>query len=277
MCLVGTMANFGKLTGEIRARRDKFKSQLRVFTEKAPQLVNTTSYQAKTAVINATAKFLESVGSQVVRLNRISRATLNRLNAAEKVEMRDRAVAIITKQTKEQLRDTIEAYGRGRINLDSLRTRTQEIIRRGALAATVVGVGGVGNVTENTLVAVQRQLSSQFSFLDGFISELSTRELTQRDRARILQYGNSAHTIAQTARRQFSIDIYGDGELEERRFLGGAEHCEDCVALAAEGWVPFGTLPPIGEGTVCRENCHCTIVVRQANKSDAQSQPVPEG
>jgi hypothetical protein len=49
----------------------------------------------------------------------------------------------------------------------------------------------------------------------------------------------------------------------ERRVLGVADHCttdktglRGCVELAALGWQPVGTLPPIG-GAPCRNNCHC--------------------
>ena len=170
----------------------------------------------------------------------------------------------------------MELYGQGKLPLAALRTRLQETLRRSALASAVIGVGGVGNLSENVLQAVQRQLTYQFERLDGFISEMSRRELTQKDRARALQYASSAHMISQTATRQFSLDTYGGAyELEERRFLGGAEHCDDCLALAAEGWVEVGTLPPIGQGTVCGNYCRCTLVTRP--KDVDQAQPVQEG
>jgi len=46
------------------------------------------------------------------------------------------------------------------------------------------------------------------------------------------------------------------GKTEERRLLGIADHCSDCVAEANKGWQPIGTLRAIGD-SLCKSNCHC--------------------
>jgi hypothetical protein len=47
----------------------------------------------------------------------------------------------------------------------------------------------------------------------------------------------------------------------ERRILGLADHCSGCVAAAAQGWQPLGTLPAIGD-TPCMGNCKCTFMYK---------------
>jgi predicted ArsR family transcriptional regulator len=47
-----------------------------------------------------------------------------------------------------------------------------------------------------------------------------------------------------------------DGATMERRVLGVAEHCDECAEEASRGWVPIGTLTPIG-GLRCLTNCKC--------------------
>jgi hypothetical protein len=50
------------------------------------------------------------------------------------------------------------------------------------------------------------------------------------------------------------------GRRWERRLLGVAEHCPDCIDFAARGWQPVGTLPPPTVGSRCMSNCKCTMI-----------------
>ena len=265
------MASFGKLTGQIRARSQKFKTFIRA---NIPLGIKDTIVGAS-VVIRAANKFLSSFGKQAQQLINESRARLDAQDPTAQMKMRDRAIAELTARTKEDIKDVVDRFSRGRLTVTTLQSEIQSILRAGTLAAAAIGSVGVGNLTENVLTASQRQLSKQFESLDGFINELSTRELTQRDQTRFLAYAASLHSIAQTASSQMSLDTYGDPTaLEEIRELGSADHCDQCIALAALGWVPFGTLPPIGSDTYCGENCQCTKRVRMKTDNNEQSQPV---
>ena len=80
--------------------------------------------------------------------------------------------------------------------------------------------------------------------------------------ARAEKYGNSAWGTAQKAIRAQVMEL---GHFrEERRVLGEpkTEHCHDCPPLAAQGWVPYYTLPDIGE-TECNGMCYCHFEVRE--------------
>lgn len=267
------MANFGQLTGQIKSRSEKFKKKLATILNTV-QPVGDALRSTPDVVLRSTAKFLAGFGSEVARLNKISRDALNRRDPAQQASMRAFAIRKLTNETRTAIDAAMTAYARGKVPLATLRNNLQSILRRQAVAAAVIGVGGVGNLTDRVLYAVQRQLSVQFELLDGFINSLSERSLTQRDRSRALLYANASHMISQTAQRQFSLDTYGEENLEERRVLGGAEHCEDCLAYASEGWVDAGTLPAPGEGSVCGASCRCTIEYRV--KTIDQAQPVPE-
>lgn len=270
------MANFGRLSGQVAARTEKFAKRINRQLDRLEAAGPYASYAARDAVAGAVANFLAAYSSKVVALTKSSKKRIADMGSLENTKMRTRAIEELQAQTKGELAQVFDNYARGRIEERDFRTQAQSIIRRGALAAAIVGVGGVGELTQNILTAVQRQVSRQFNLLDGFINEMSTRELTQRDRARTLQYGNFLHSVAVNAKRQMTLDNADDEELEERRVLGAAEHCEDCIALASEGWVPAGTLPPIGVDTRCGDSCRCTIETRQVPENQRQSQPVPE-
>lgn len=255
------MANFGRITARVQQRAAKFEGKLRKIIERAPEVVDQASAGAS-AILSATARLLASFGSETVRLNRLSRQRLNSMDPQQQNKLKTRAIDELQAQTREQIKEVLERYTRGKINVDAVRENMQTVLRRQTLAAAIIGVGGVGNLTENVLTAVRRQLTEQFKLLDGFIDAIADRQPTARDRARAAQFANSAYTISQTAQRQLMIDVNPGQDLEERRRLGGSEHCEDCIALAEEGWQDAGTLPPPGQGTVCGNSCRCSLETR---------------
>lgn len=275
------MPRFGELTGKMKARVEKFRTRLNKFEPKLAEITGKTRAGID-AVLSATARYLASFGSEVARLNKVAHTRLIQMDATGRQKLMERAVAEIMTNTKEELQSVFREYARGRIDIDHVRAQSQTILRTQTLASAIIGVGGVGNLTENVLSAVQRQLSVQFEKLDGFLNELSTRVMTQRDLARVNLYANSSHTMAQIARRQFSMDQYGQqsgnssGELEEKRVLGGAEHCEDCIALASLGWSPLGSLPAIGTDTVCGDSCRCSMIYRNVADNREQAAPQPD-
>lgn len=68
-------------------------------------------------------------------------------------------------------------------------------------------------------------------------------------------YGSAIWATAVNAFRR----MMGKLRRLERRILGDVEaHCHECPYLAALGWRPVGSLPPIG-ATVCREGCRCSF------------------
>lgn len=284
------MADFGNLTGRKRPRSEgravKFAARIQRLVDRLPPLVTLIGSRGAEATIKSVSRFLASFGSETARLNATSKRRLTEQTSAERNKLITRAVEEIQAITRRELTSALERYARGRIDIEGLRAAMQQTLRRQTLAAAIVGVGGVGNLTENVLTATRRALTQQFNLLDGFINDLdvSGRTPTERDFNRARLYANPAHSIAQTAARQFFLDKMGDeGEVEERRILGGAEHCEDCLVYASEGWQPAGTLPPPGQGSVCGESCRCTMESRQGDSDYSSNQvqdrqnPVPEG
>jgi hypothetical protein len=54
-----------------------------------------------------------------------------------------------------------------------------------------------------------------------------------------------------------------NGYDEESNQLAVAEHCSECDELASRGWVPIGTLKPVGQ-RICLHRCRCRIVYRRS-------------
>lgn len=221
--------------------------------------------------LNALATFLASFGSKVARLTKTAKGKLLQQDATQDQLMRETAVDKLKQSSQRELKNAIERYDQGKIDSRALKNEMTGILKRQTLAAAIIGVRGVGNLTDNVLTAVKRQLAIQLAYLDGFMEDIQTRTITQRDRARADQYANSVWAISQTAARQFNLDTSGISgvQLEEMRKLGGAEHCDDCIEMS-EHWEPIGTLPPIGQGSVCGMSCRCTMIVRPINEETKQ-------
>lgn len=263
-----------------KARSQKFSKRIENLETKNPEL-RITGERGGKSILNTLSDFLASFGSKLIRLSKSSRKQLLRQDPIQNTEMRDKAIAAITAQSQKEIESALDKYSKGKITQKQLRDQFQSTLRRQVLASAVVGVGGIGNLTENVLTAVKKQLVDQMAYLDGFLSDIDGRPINQRDKARARQYANSAWATSQQAARQFILDQNGSSadDLEERRELGGSEHCEDCVAMAEEGWQPFGTLPSPGQGSVCGSNCNCRMIVRQVtaqnNQQITSENPVP--
>lgn len=263
-----------------KARSEKFSKRIQNLEQKQPEL-RVTGERGGKGVLNALSDFLSSFGSKLVRLSKSSRKQLLRQDPVQNTDMRDKAIAAITAQTAKEMESALDKYSKGKITQKQLRDQFQATLRRQALASAIIGVGGIGNLTENVLTAVKRELTSQLQYLDGFIEDIEGRPINQRDKARARQYANAAWATSQQAARQFVLDQNGNSadDLEEMRELGGSEHCDDCVDMAGS-WEPFGTLPPPGQASVCGSNCNCRLVYRQvtnptSNQQTTQENPVP--
>lgn len=262
------MADFMKLSGirlqSLQTLAGRLKAAVRRTVLAAP------AGQAD-HVVRSLARFLGSFGTTAENLMKMSTKKLADQTESQRLKMASLAISEITAQTKAGLQSALAKFKDGRLDLTGLRTEARALLRRQTIAAAIVGVGGAGNITENVLNAIRRQLTEQFTSLDGFLKDISGRALTQRDTARLSVFANATHSIAQLALRQYSYDVLLNNNegLEERRLLGGSDQCDDCIELANEGWQPAGTLPAIGQDTVCGVNCRCTFDIRVVSSDDA--------
>lgn len=236
-------------------RRQRFAS----FLNNLPRDINSSTKNMLLAFSN----FVKGFGGNLKTLTSSARQRLRQTNTANTQILKDKAIDLIRAQTQSHIREYLERYAKGRIDKPQLRKSLQAIIQRSALASAIIGVGGFGNLTENVISAVQRQVAKQFEYLDGLIQRIDGRNVTYKNRNDAIMYANASHSIAQTAYRQFKLDQateYAKEQPTERRITTAGEVCEDCRAYEAEGCQPIGTLPAIGQDSVCGTNCRCRFV-----------------
>ena len=131
----------------------------------------------------------------------------------------------------------------------------REIVRS-HIQATIAGRGGMLRTRVTDWARVTRQIREEFRYLRQFAVDIVEKNLsTAQIAARSALYSNHAQVSFWSAK---DAGQKAQGFTQERRVLGAAEHCADCVGYASQGWVPIGSLPAPGDGSVCRANCQCT-------------------
>ena len=133
-------------------------------------------------------------------------------------------------------------------------------LRQLHIGASILGAGGIQNLSELHMRQLEDRLRQQIAFLNQFVTDVERRQarglpLNQRDIARAGLYSGAGRVTFFQSQRQFIANSTND-EAVERRVLGEAEHCIDCVEYASLSWQPVGTLPPIGDSR-CGHNCLC--------------------
>ena len=95
--------------------------------------------------------------------------------------------------------------------------------------------------------------------------------------ARSEEYGGSAWGNAINARRDKMIRL--GGFTEERRVhakpLSEHDACGTCQEASARGWVPIGTLPPIGDSECLGIHCDCWFQYRGPKAAPKHGRPSP--
>lgn len=125
------------------------------------------------------------------------------------------------------------------------------------LAAAAIGAGGLDMLRRSEPSAAQARLADQLKFLRGFARDLESGRQPMDGRAlnRARLYGSASRSAFEEQRRS---NYAGEIEVEEIWLLSAAEHCSGCSAQASRGYVPRGSLPPIGSRQ-CRTHCRCRI------------------
>jgi hypothetical protein len=143
-----------------------------------------------------------------------------------------------------------------------MRLEVKSIHIYSALAAK----GGRAQLDNRDLGRIGAAVTRQYKYLSRFTQEIVAGKAGNIvGRARLYaQAGRGTHEkVRQSEMRRRGFD-------EERNILAPAEHCEgdgSCVEQTGKGWVPVGTLVPIG-GRLCVTNCRCQLTYRNSQTGE---------
>ncbi len=143
-----------------------------------------------------------------------------------------------------------------------MREEIKDMHRTGATIAR----GGHKQMTQADWGWTGPQVRKQYEYLDNFANDIVSgkQPLDGRMIQRSKLYGQAARGTHEDMKRRMSAQ---SGFDEERRMLGAADHCDDCLEATGRGWQKIGTLPRIGDSQ-CTTNCHCRFVFRNSHTGE---------
>lgn len=164
------------------------------------------------------------------------------------------------RQTRLYMRDLGRRYVSGDIDLSEFQRQAEKEIEDGIWDAALLLVGPLIYSLSAMLNTILELIRRQKEWLARLVADiLSGRQAVDGTLLRrIAMYSGSGWSALQELSRQLA---YMSGKREERNILGIAEHCAGCVVETGKGWVPIGTLVPVGERD-CLSNCMCEIEFR---------------
>lgn len=156
-----------------------------------------------------------------------------------------------------RMADTSARLRSGAITVEQFQAEMFRHVKDVHVAASLAAYGGREQMDPSRWGRVGARIRSEYGYVRGMTSDLldGKQPLTPALDARARQYAQAGrHTFTAVQRREAS----DRGNRSERNVLGSAEHCPDCQAQTARGWVTIGSLGFPGNRR-CRSNCRCHI------------------
>jgi hypothetical protein len=149
----------------------------------------------------------------------------------------------------------------GELSLGAWQTEMQATIKLAHSGTAVIAHGGAEQMTFSRWGSVGQTIRGEYGYLRQFAADIASgaQPLNGSLTSRARQYGQAARV---TFERTYSRGQQQRGYRAERNILHPAEHCAACQSETARGWVPIGSLIPIGQRT-CRGNDRCSISYRR--------------
>lgn len=150
----------------------------------------------------------------------------------------------------------------GEVSLAEWQAQAMATIKSAHVATAVVAKGGRSEVSPADFGRIGQKVREQYRYVRSFAQDIAggRQPLNGTLPARAQQYGQAARVTYEAIK---AADDKARGMQVERNVLHGRDHCGQCPKLTAKGWVPIGSLPPIGSRP-CRVNDRCTIERRLA-------------
>lgn len=167
----------------------------------------------------------------------------------------------------ERLVGMTDALRSGRMPLAEWQRAMMDELRQMHGGAAILAHGGKQAMSPSDWGWTGFRVRTEYRYLRNWAREIAdgTAPLDGRMLARARLYGGASRVTFEQMKMR---DARNGGMQFERWVLSPADHCSGCPNQAARGWVPLGTLPPIGSNP-CKSNCRCSKQTRRAPVREA--------
>lgn len=145
----------------------------------------------------------------------------------------------------------------GSISLADWQLQTAQRLKTLHVATAIAGRGGFASMTSSDYGFLGNLIKAQYQYLNQFANDIASgkQPLNGQFVTRVNLYVQATRGTFEDVKRW---EATNQGNTQERRILGVADHCDSCTSASAKGWQPIGTLPRIGE-SLCKTNCKCSF------------------
>lgn len=154
----------------------------------------------------------------------------------------------------------------GSISLAKYKLEMMKLIKQSHIIGASMNAGGWFQMTQSDWGKVGNIIKKEYGYLQNFVSDIAsgTQQFNGHVRRISRLFGQKGRlTYYDYAKSKRILEGF-DLEASE---LTPADHCEECVAEAARGFVKMGTLKPIGE-RICRSNCKCLLYFKNSSTGE---------
>jgi len=168
----------------------------------------------------------------------------------------DQAIA----KSQQAIQSASDQLRRGELSLDDWQALMRLELKRVHIGSEMLVQGGRAQMTASDWGRVGQRVRTQYNFLADFAKQLAAGAIRTDGSflARAKMYPASARPAFHDS---LGDQLTGLGYTHERSILHPAEHCPTCVSEAERGYVPIGTLIPIGERD-CLGNDRCSMLYK---------------
>lgn len=198
------------------------------------------------------------------RLGRYRDADSGRLVSEAAVRL---AIDAVADAASDHLADLTERMLRGDLKLADWQRSVMATIKTAHVAAGVAAQGGKAQMEPTHYGFLGSEIRRQYAYLRDLANGIAAGDIPLDGRlvARAGMYGQHVRVTYEAVRAK---DARSRDYIEERNVLHSQESCRECSGLSSQGYVPLGTLPPIGSRS-CLSRCRCQIQRRRASQPRA--------
>jgi hypothetical protein len=173
------------------------------------------------------------------------------------------AVDVVIRATGDRLTTLTRGLQTGTIPLDVWQTTVAQEIKNLHLATAAAAAGGWQQMSPAMNGWTGQRIRTQYEFLRSFAEDIASGK-QKMDGTLVVRASLYADAARGTNREMERRMARLGGLQSEKNVLGAADHCSGCLSATSQGWVPIGTLTPVGQRSPCLARCHCHLDYRMA-------------
>lgn len=169
--------------------------------------------------------------------------------------------------SSERMRGLSQQLREGKLDVPTWQAQMRAEVKATHLASTALAKGGWNEMTQADFGRAGRTIRTQYDYLDKMAAQIASGQqrldgtLLRRTEMYIEAGRGTYHEVERA-------EMVKRGNDEERSVRSARDSCGGCIREEGRGWVPVGSLVPIGRRD-CLSHCQCRIEYRIAALAEA--------